>query len=344
MKLSRLPLLLLLACAVSAQRPSAPDTLPPNFTGDDPATLLRQLLDLRQRLLKNEFETTAAYRARIPDEKQKPILDTRTFDDVFQLVAHNIKANYDADTQTMSFTLPIQTNFDSEVLHSATVDKKTMRDLARVAMYQLSLGGDNNPQLFFNFAVGLAGAWDKQKFMVTAKLDAEEAKRLKTATKAVLYVRFEEPYATRDYSEGGQLMVRINGVQFFDPQTGRVLGQTGSAETSAQIKQAQDLAAPAPDYASYGKNPTFKRPRILAKPDPLYTDEASRRKITGDVLLEVMLSENGQVTQIRTLKGLPYGLTERAIAAAIRIKFEPAELDGKKVSYPVRVVYSFELH
>jgi TonB family protein len=305
--------------------------------------LLRQLLALRQRLLKSEFETTPAYQARIPEEKKKPLFDTHTVDDIFRLVAHNVKAEYDADTQMMSFTLPIQTNFDSEVLRSRTVDKKTMRDLTRVAMYQLSLGGDNAPQVFFNSAVGLAGAWDKQKFMVTAKLDAEEARRLKTGTAAVLYVRFEEPYATRDYNEGGQLMTRINGVQFFDQQTGMVLGQTGSAETSSQIKQARDLAPPPPDYASYAKNPTFKWPRILSKPDPEYTYEASRRQIKGHVLLEVMLSENGQVTQIRTLKGLPFGLTERAIGAAMRIKFEPAELEGKKVSYPVRIVYNFEI-
>jgi outer membrane biosynthesis protein TonB len=56
-----------------------------------------------------------------------------------------------------------------------------------------------------------------------------------------------------------------------------------------------------------------------------------------------MLSETGQITQISVVKGLPYGLTERAIAAARLIRFEPAELNGKKVAYPVAVVYRFEL-
>jgi hypothetical protein len=58
MKISRLAALLLLACVVTS--PATQDNLPPNFTGDNPATLLRQLADLRKRLIKSESETTPA--------------------------------------------------------------------------------------------------------------------------------------------------------------------------------------------------------------------------------------------------------------------------------------------
>ena len=108
----------------------------------------------------------------------------------------------------------------------------------------------------------------------------------------------------------------------------------------------QDVArpappAPGPDYASYHKNPTFKRPRILAKPDAGYTDEARRNNVRGQVLLHVLLAETGQVTRVSVVVGLPFGLTERAIAAARQLKFEPAELDGKKVAYPMALIYNF---
>ena len=83
MKISRLALVLLLACAISSSAQQPPDTLPPNFAGDDPATLLRQLVNLRKRLLKSEFETTAAYEARIVEELKKPLLDDRTVNDPF---------------------------------------------------------------------------------------------------------------------------------------------------------------------------------------------------------------------------------------------------------------------
>jgi TonB family protein len=341
MKISRLALLLLLGCVV-ASRAQQPETLPPNFAGDDPATLLRQLVDLRQRLLKSEFETTAAYEARIVGELKKPILDERTVADPFQLVAQVIKADYDADTQMMTFTLPVQTIHSPQDLRS--IDKKITTDLSRFAMYEVWLADENGPHVFFNSAVGLVGQWQNEKFSVKAKLEVEEAKRLKTGAKAVLNVRFEQPYATREYVEGGQFLVKVAGIRFFDPQTGRILGGSGSMETAAQIKQAQALAKPGPDYASYHTNPSFKKVRIIDKPDAGYTEEARRNKIAGQVVLRCLFTASGEITRISVVRGLPGGLTERAIAAARLIKFEPAELEGKKVDYPLTVVYDFRPH
>jgi hypothetical protein len=57
-----------------------------------------------------------------------------------------------------------------------------------------------------------------------------------------------------------------------------------------------------------------------------------------------MFAETGQITQIRVLRGLAHGLTESAIAAAKGIRFAPAELEGKRVAYPVNVIYNFEIH
>ncbi len=312
MKIARLAPILLLACVVTAH--ATQDYLPPNFSGDDPATLLRQLTDLKKRLTKSDSET--AYEARIVEEKKKPLIDSRTIDDTFYLVADNVKTDYDLNTETMSLTLPVQTN-------------------NQVAKYQVSLGGDNDPHVLFNGAVGLSGSVKDQKFTATADLKIEEAVRvLKTGIKALLFVRFEEPYV-----EGGHFVTRIVGLQFFAQQAGRVLGQLGSTEAASQIKQAA-----APDYSTYHKNPTFKPPRIISKPDPRYTEEARRNNVKGTVLLHIMCAETGEITQISVVRGLPYGLTERSIAAARLIKFEPAELNGKKVSYPMAVVYRFELY
>ena len=343
MKAFRLPLLLLLTCVVTAtaQRPSAPDRLPPNFSGDDPAILLRQLIDLRKRLLKDEFETTPAYEARVIQEKKKPLIDRRTIETTYLLVAHTVNAEYDADTQIMTFTLPLQTNYDGEVSRD-NVDKKTITDLSRLAKYQVSLGGKTDPHVFFDRAPGLSGPGPHQNFTVTAKLDAADARRLKTHTKAALFVRFEEPYATTDYQEGGQFLVQLSDVFFFDEQTSTVLGKVSSPQIAAPAKPAV-TPTPGPDYATYSKNPSFKWPRILAKPEATYTEDARRNRLTGTVLLRVTFAETGQVTNIRVLAGLPYGLTERAIAAARQIKFQPAELDGKKVDYPLTVVYKFKL-
>jgi len=126
-------------------------------------------------------------------------------------------------------------------------------------------------------------------------------------------------------------------------------GGIGKFGSSVLTQTGQDLApstfaAPGPDYASYRKNPTFKKLRILAKPDAGYTEEARRNNVSGQVVLYVLFAETGHINQISVVRGLPFGLTERAIAAARKIEFEPAELDGKKVAYPLVVVYNFRRH
>lgn len=122
------------------------------------------------------------------------------------------------------------------------------------------------------------------------------------------------------------------------------LGKAGSSELTSRTKPVVTQPLRDPDYASYPKNPTFKRLQILSKPDAGYTEEARRNDVRGQVVLRVLFAATGQVTRISVVKWLPHGLTERAIAAARLIKFEPAELDGKKVDYPLTVVYNFRPH
>ncbi|HSK62898.1 MAG TPA: energy transducer TonB, partial [Pyrinomonadaceae bacterium] len=84
--------------------------------------------------------------------------------------------------------------------------------------------------------------------------------------------------------------------------------------------------------------------RLMSKPEPSYTARARDNQIEGTVVLKVVFAANGQVTNIRTAQGLPDGLTERAIAAARKIKFIPAVKDGKPVSMWMQLEYNFRLY
>ncbi|MGH9966391.1 MAG: energy transducer TonB [Pyrinomonadaceae bacterium] len=84
--------------------------------------------------------------------------------------------------------------------------------------------------------------------------------------------------------------------------------------------------------------------RVLSKPEPQYTEEARKNQITGTVVLRAIFTSSGQVTQIRAVSGLPYGLTERAIAAARQIRFTPATKDGRAVSMYIQLEYNFNLY
>ena len=91
-------------------------------------------------------------------------------------------------------------------------------------------------------------------------------------------------------------------------------------------------------------NQVEHRARLLFKPEPQYTEEARRNQITGTVMLRVIFSSTGEVVQIRAVRTLPFGLTERAIAAARQIRFVPAMKGGRPVSVFMQLEYNFNLY
>lgn len=84
--------------------------------------------------------------------------------------------------------------------------------------------------------------------------------------------------------------------------------------------------------------------RVLLKPEPQYTEEARKGGITGTVILSVIFSRDGQVTNLRAVQTLCCGLTEKAMAAAKLIRFEPATRNGRAVSAYMQLVYNFNLY
>jgi len=62
------------------------------------------------------------------------------------------------------------------------------------------------------------------------------------------------------------------------------------------------------------------------------------------VVIRCVFASDGRVTHLLIVEALPYGLTERAIAAAKKIKFVPATRDGKPVSMWMQLEYNFNLY
>jgi TonB family protein len=86
------------------------------------------------------------------------------------------------------------------------------------------------------------------------------------------------------------------------------------------------------------------RPIILYTEKPRYTEEARQNKLQGTVVLSVVFSADGRITNIRVVRSLPDGLTENAIAAARRIRFNPAVKDGVPVSVRTNLEFSFNMY
>jgi len=84
--------------------------------------------------------------------------------------------------------------------------------------------------------------------------------------------------------------------------------------------------------------------KILSQPRASYTDAARQAGIQGKVVLRVTFQSDGSVGAISAVSGLPNGLTERAIAAARSIRFEPAKRNGVPIAVTRTIEYSFTIY
>jgi TonB family protein len=82
---------------------------------------------------------------------------------------------------------------------------------------------------------------------------------------------------------------------------------------------------------------------ILAKPKPVYTEEARRLGLQGEVLVQVLFGANGQAQVLRVVRGLGHGLDEAAVSAAGKIRFKPAQQNGQPIDSSAVVHVVFEL-
>ena len=99
------------------------------------------------------------------------------------------------------------------------------------------------------------------------------------------------------------------------------------------------------DYSRpFRQNEVTRKALITFKPEPGFTEEARKNNVTGVVRLRAILHASGGIQSISVVKGLPDGLTEKAISAARQIRFTPAEKDGRAVSQYVVLEYNFNIY
>jgi TonB family protein len=84
-------------------------------------------------------------------------------------------------------------------------------------------------------------------------------------------------------------------------------------------------------------------PTLLREVKPLYTDEARRRSLEGNVTLEIVVRRDGTVSDLRVLRSLGAGLDERAIEAVRQWRFSPAHRQGAPVDVIAQVSVEFRL-
>jgi protein TonB len=84
-------------------------------------------------------------------------------------------------------------------------------------------------------------------------------------------------------------------------------------------------------------------PRLLREVKAQYTDEARTKGVTGAVLLEIVIKSDGTVGNVSVLRGLGFGLDDRAMSAVRNWRFSPARRLGTPVDVLVEVEVEFSL-
>ena len=84
-------------------------------------------------------------------------------------------------------------------------------------------------------------------------------------------------------------------------------------------------------------------PGLLREVRPDYTEEARRRGVEGDVVLEIVVRADGSVGAVKVLHGLGAGLDQRAADAVRQWRFSPARRFGAPVDVMVEVAVEFKL-
>ena len=103
-------------------------------------------------------------------------------------------------------------------------------------------------------------------------------------------------------------------------------------------------AGPSPtDANTSAASAVDEKPVRLRSRTPRYTEAARANKIQGTVTMRVLVGADGDVKQVRVVRGLPDGLTEQAIEAARQAKFKPAMKDGKPVPHWVLLQMEFNI-
>jgi TonB family protein len=93
------------------------------------------------------------------------------------------------------------------------------------------------------------------------------------------------------------------------------------------------------DALSTGRS--IRAPEVVGPVKAKYTAEAREKRVTGKVILEVVIDPEGCVREARVLAGLPFGLNESALAAVKGWAFEPATFSGKPVKVFLAVTIDF---
>lgn len=97
--------------------------------------------------------------------------------------------------------------------------------------------------------------------------------------------------------------------------------------------------------AGYSMDTTIRPtpPKVIKQVAPEFSEEARRKKIGGNILVSLVVDESGNPTSIRVVRGIGYGLDQKAVEAVEGYRFQPATKSGVPVKAELLVSVNFQI-
>jgi protein TonB len=137
---------------------------------------------------------------------------------------------------------------------------------------------------------------------------------------------------------GGVVGGQVGGV------LGGQLGGVPGGTPGGQVGGTGNEAPPEKPEGPLRVGGDVKAPVVTHRVEPVYPDVARKAHVNGIVIVEAIINKDGEVEQVKVVKGLPFGLSEAAEQAVKQWKFKPGTLSGQPVEVIFNLTVNFKLN
>jgi TonB family protein len=121
---------------------------------------------------------------------------------------------------------------------------------------------------------------------------------------------------------------------------------TPASAAAERVDQSPATASddkPGPADHPYKMSDGVTAPQVIDRVAPAYTDEAKAAKISGSVLLSIVVGTDGLAHDINVVRGIDSGLDLNAVDAVQKWHFQPGTKDGVPVAVQAQIEVNFKL-
>jgi len=328
----------------------------------EPSALGRNALDARERYSTIQLTLTMLMEGTV-DGKSEAETQTAM---VFYSKAGGIRIeSSDALEVSDGQTTWVYSNADNEYRKYRGLPTRTYDGLhvASILAGLLPLDLQNFPRTVRDEAVIVAGerreAWvvefQAAPFDLDAKVSVPFTIWVDKEWGIVLKGTFQRTFTTQENGKSTQVAVRMRWeadpitvnspiekslFTFTPPPGAREVSRLAIDEETGN-QSAGNSSTPAAQNRHFGWATTPPSAPPIEQPE--YTPEAKQAGIEGAVLLSTIVHTDGSVEVLGVAKSLGYGLDEKAIEAAKKMRFTPAVREGKPIDLKMTLQIRFSL-